>query len=66
MNNLKQRLLELHYKNNEEHIGSCFSGLEIIDDIFNKMNKDDIFVLSCGHLGYALYTVIEKYYGIKN
>ncbi len=65
MNNLKQRLLELHYKNNEEHIGSCFSGLEIIDDIFNKMNKDDIFVLSCGHLGYALYTVIEKYYGIN-
>ena len=65
MINLKERLLDLHYSNNEEHIGSCFSGLEIIDDIFNKMNKDDIFVLSCGHLGYALYAVIEKYYGIN-
>ena len=65
MINLKERLLDLHYNNNEEHIGSCFSGLEIIDNIFNKMNKDDIFVLSCGHLGYALYAVIEKHYGIN-
>lgn len=65
MINLKERLLDLHYNNNEEHIGSCFSGLEIIDDIFKKMNKDDIFILSCGHLGYALYAVIEKYYGIN-
>ena len=64
MKELKKRLLELHYKNKEEHIGSCFSGLEIIDDIFNQMGDDDIFILSCGHLGYALYTVIEKYYGI--
>lgn len=62
--NLKKRLLELHYKNKEEHVGSCFSGIEIIDNIFSKMNRDDIFVLSCGHLGYALYTVLEKYYGI--
>ena len=63
-NKLKKRLLELHYNNNEEHIGSCFSGLQIIDDIFNQKNEEDIFILSCGHLGYALYTIIEKYYGI--
>tara|TARA_Y100000592_G_scaffold37988_1_gene60137 strand:+ start:8179 stop:8814 length:636 start_codon:yes stop_codon:yes gene_type:complete len=63
-NKLKKRLLELHYKNNEEHIGSCFSGLQIIDNIFNQKNEEDIFILSCGHLGYALYTIIEKYYGI--
>ena len=62
--NLKKRLLELHYNNKEEHIGSCFSGLEIIDDIFNQMKEEDIFILSCGHLGYALYSVIEKHYGI--
>ena len=61
---LKKRLLELHYRNNEEHVGSCFSGLEIIDDIHTSMDKDDIFILSCGHLGYALYAVIEKHYGI--
>jgi transketolase len=59
---LQKRLLELLYKNNEEHIGSCFSGLEIIDNIFKTKSKDDKFILSCGHLGFALYTVIEKYY----
>ena len=64
MSDLKRRLLELHYKNKEEHVGSCFSGLEIIDDIFTNMDDDDIFILSCGHLGYALYTVLEKHYGI--
>ena len=57
---LQKRLLELLYKNNEEHIGSCFSGLEIIDNIFKTKSKDDKFILSCGHLGFALYTVIEK------
>lgn len=62
--NLKKRLLELHYKNKEEHVGSCFSGLDIIDDIFSKMDEKDIFILSCGHLGYALYAVLEKYHGI--
>jgi transketolase len=64
MSDLKRRLLTLHYKNKEEHVGSCFSGLEIIDDIFTNMEDDDIFILSCGHLGYALYVVLEKHYGI--
>ena len=61
-NKLQKRLLELLYTNNEEHVGSCFSGLDIMDDIFSKMNKDDKFILSCGHLGFALYAVLEKYY----
>lgn len=61
---LHKRLLELHYKNKEEHVGSCFSGLDIIDNIHKEMSENDIFILSCGHLGYALYAVIEKYYGI--
>ena len=63
---LKKRLLELHFNNKEEHVGSCFSGLEIIDDIPSKMDKGDIFILSCGHLGYAWYTVIEKNNGKAN
>lgn len=60
--NLQKRLLELLYTNNEEHVGSCFSGLGIMDEIFSKMDKHDKFILSCGHLGFALYAVLEKYY----
>ena len=37
---LKKRLLELHYNNKEEHVGSCFSGLKIIDDIHSSMDKE--------------------------
>jgi transketolase N-terminal domain/subunit len=58
---LKRRLLELLYKNNEEHVGSCFSCLEIIDNIYSRKEPDDIFILSNGHAAYALYCVLEKY-----
>lgn len=59
---LNKRLLKLLYDHNEEHVGSCFSCIDIIDDIFSKKHEDDIFVLSNGHAAYALYTILEKYY----
>jgi transketolase len=60
--NLHKRLLKLLYDHNEEHVGSCFSCIDIIDDIFANKAKDDIFILSNGHAAYALYSVLEKYY----
>tara|TARA_A100001515_G_scaffold144753_1_gene149897 strand:- start:3481 stop:4134 length:654 start_codon:yes stop_codon:yes gene_type:complete len=60
--NLHQRLLKLLYDHNEEHVGSCFTCVDIIDNIFKNKNEDDIFVLSNGHAAYALYVVLEKYY----
>ena len=60
--NLHKRLLKLLYDHNEEHVGSCFSCIDIIDKIFQNKNKDDIFILSNGHAAYALYSVLEKYY----
>jgi transketolase len=62
---LKRRLLDLLYEHQEEHVGSCFSCVEIIDEIFKKKEEDDIFILSNGHAAYALYTIIEKYYGVN-
>lgn len=59
---LHKRLLELLYKHNEEHVGSCFSCVDIIDNIFNNKKDDDIFILSNGHAAYALYCVLEKYH----
>jgi len=64
MVNLKKRIVEIAYKNKLSHLGSYLSSVEIIDEIFFKMNKDDIFILSSGHASLALYVCLEKYYGI--
>jgi len=59
---LRKRLLKLLYEHKEEHVGSCFTCLDIIDNIFAKKSEDDIFILSNGHAAYALYVILEKYY----
>lgn len=59
---LKKRLLKLLYDHKEEHVGSCFTCLDIIDDIYSKKNPDDIFILSNGHAAFALYVILEKYH----
>lgn len=61
---LHKRLLEVCYKNDVHHLGSHFSSLDIIDEIYSRMNENDIFILSNGHAAVSLYVVIEKYYGI--
>lgn len=60
---LKKRLLDICYKHKLHHLGSYFSSLDIIDGIYSKMKKDDIFILSAGHAVVALYVVLEKYFG---
>ena len=61
--NLKKRLLEVAYKKKLSHLGSYFSSLHIIDQIYSSMGSDDIFILSSGHAALALYCVLEKYKG---
>ena len=63
MVDLKKRIVEIAYKHKLGHLGSYFSALEIIDSIYQKMNKDDIFILSSGHAALALYVCLEKYRG---
>ena len=60
---LKKRLVEIAYKHKLGHLGSYFSALEIIDKIYQKMDKNDIFILSSGHAALALYVCLEKYRG---
>lgn len=64
MEDLKRRILEIAKKNNLSHLGSYFSSLEIIDEIYSKMKEEDIFILSSGHAALALYVVLEKYKGV--
>jgi transketolase len=60
---LKKRILEIAYKNKLSHLGSYLSSLEIIEEIYQKKNPEDIFILSSGHAALALYVVLEAYEG---
>jgi len=63
--NLKQRILDIAYKHKIGHLGSYLTAVNIIDNIYSKKNKNDIFILSSGHAALALYVVIEKYESIN-
>jgi transketolase len=65
MVDLKKRIVEIAYKHKLGHLGSYLSSVDIIDEIYSKMDKDDIFILSSGHASLAMYVCIEKYHGIN-
>jgi transketolase len=62
---LKKRIVEIAYKYKLSHLGSYISSVDIIDDIYQKMNPEDIFILSAGHAALALYVCNEKYFNIN-
>ena len=64
MKDLYKRLLNICYERQLHHLGSYSSALQIIDQIYSEMDKDDIFILSNGHAVVALYVILEKYYGL--
>jgi transketolase len=64
MESLKERVLDIAHKHKLSHLGSYFSSLDVIEEIFENKCNDDIFILSAGHAAVALYAVIEKYHGI--
>ena len=64
MKKLYRRLHDICYENKLHHLGSYFSCLHIIDEIYKNKKDDDIFILSSGHSVVALYVVLEKYYGL--
>jgi transketolase len=64
MVNLKKQIVEIAFKHKLGHLGSYLSSVEIIDEIYSKMDKDDIFILSSGHASLAMYVCIEKYFSI--
>lgn len=60
---LKRRIIEISYKYNKSHIGSCLSSVDIIEEIYSLKRKDEKFILSEGHAAIALYCVLEKHEG---
>jgi len=62
---LKKRIAEIAFKHRLGHLGSYLSSVDIVDEIFSRMEEDDIFILSSGHCALALYVCLEKYHGIN-
>lgn len=58
---LRRRILEISHPAHYSHLGSCLSSIDLIDAVYRYKRKDEIFVLSNGHAGIALYVVLEKY-----
>lgn len=62
--NLTKRLIDITYQERLSHLSSTLSALPIIEEIYNKKADDEVFILSNGHAGLALYVVLESKYGI--
>lgn len=63
---LNKRILEISQKHKLSHLGSCFTALPIIYNIYKEMRHgEDKFILSSGHAGLALYVVLEHFYGVN-
>ena len=61
---LAQRIIDISYEERLSHLSSCLSALPIIEEIYNKKEDDEVFILSNGHAGLALYVMLEELYGI--
>ena len=64
MNKLEKRLIDITYQEKLIHLSSCLSALPIIEEIYAEKKEDEVFILSNGHAGLALYVVLEEKYGI--
>lgn len=61
MSGIERRVLEISYKNKTSHIGSCLMASEPINAIYAVKKRDEPFILSSGHMGLALYCVLEAW-----
>ncbi len=60
---LEYRILELSKRHKLGHLSSNLTAIGIIDEIYTKKRAQDLFVLSAGHAGLALYVALEKHEG---
>lgn len=61
---IEKRILDITYQEKLSHLSSCLSAWPIIYEIYNKKQDNEIFILSNGHAGLALYVILEEKYGI--
>ena len=63
MHKIERRIFEITYQEKLSHLSSCLSAWPIIDEIYKERKPDEVFILSNGHAGLALYCVLEERYG---
>lgn len=64
MNKIAKRIIDITYQEKLSHLSSTLSAAPIIEEIYNEKKDDEVFILSNGHAGLALYCVLEERYGI--
>jgi transketolase len=64
MNSVLKRIIDITYQEKLSHLSSCLSAWPIINEIYNEKKDDEVFILSNGHAGLALYCELESRYGI--
>jgi transketolase len=64
MHPTERRIIEITYQEKLSHLSSCLSAWPIIHEIYDQKKEDEIFILSNGHAGLALYCELEARYGI--
>lgn len=62
----RMRIVELTFRSSLSHLGSCLSSVDLIDAVYKIKKNQEKFVLSNGHAGKALYSILEKYGKIKD
>ena len=65
MTEIEKRIIDITYHENLAHLSSTLSAAPILEEIYAIKNPDEVFVLSNGHAGLALYCVLEKYHGVN-
>ena len=59
MNDLEKRVIDLSHKLRLSHIGSCLNAVNVLDHIYSIKKENEPVILSSGHMGLALYVVLE-------
>jgi transketolase len=62
MNKLEKRIIDITYQEKMSHLSSCLSAAPILEEIYAKKKDKEVFVLSNGHAGLALYCLLEQLY----
>ncbi len=63
MNHFEKEVIDISYRQNLSHIGSCLTILPILEEIYEKKLPDEKVIISCGHAHLA-HAILMQHYGV--